>query len=1117
MNIGSLEVLLGVNTAGLSRASVNMRRFESQVLGSNSRMQSSMQQLGSKMMLTGTLMTQYLTVPISLFAGASVKAFADYESSMGKMAALTSFTGDQIKMMSTELLKMSGKVGASPKNLAEGLYFIGSSGITDTALAMDVLTKSANASRIGLGEVKVVADLVTSVMNAYGQKVYTTAQITDKLTAAVKLGKGESDAFARNIGKVLPLAVQLGVNLDNVFGSIATLTLSGKSAAEAATQIGRLFTTLIQQPPRAEAALNAVGISFAKLREVLRTQGMLGFVTELKNMVGDNKLDIIETTKAYEDNITVLGDVFTNIRALLPVLDMMGPNFQNLKTVLAGVNDSFGSLDAGIAVVAMTVKDRWNRAVGSMQSSLIRFGEAMKEPIIGLIQSFARFIENLANWFTSLSSSTQQMIIKFAGLLAILGPVALLVGQFAGLIRVLGVAVTYLIPIIQAAWVALSTNPLGALAMALSTVIALWNIWYQNSLKGTATQQALNNINQQALQNTLAEKVALESLVRLANNENATKEMKKSAIAQINAISPEYLGSITQETLRTGEATLAIQEYMRNLTLKARMQAVQANMVELERKRLSDVSSGSDKQLSWMDKTAVFTNTLMSSLYGQFNRNTLDKFWTEQETANAAGSRKVYNQLLFFYKGLESDLQSEMAKMNPPVMLQGVSNMTEAEKKAAELKAKLEEASKASAKFWKEYASMDNAKKMQALNEKMLDATGKELTMLARKWYALEQIRLKQEELINQAKAQFDTTPIKPIQAKGVSSVDKSWTNSDGSQWQTLNPVGNDTLKMIEKFNKLLNLNPIITKQNLFANSVAESQALTDIINKTNTALSTNAEKATLLGAGYSQAGADITTLQSALDSISELSVDQLKMMTPEQLEYMNQYLILLDEAKKKQEGSIKSLQAWRNLFSSFSSLMGNVSQYLGESFQKVWNSIQNGIQIISDVIGVIKAFKAIMTVTNAVQATTATIQAANTVATAAGIPVTLAAAAAEEVKATASTNAAIAGAAASTSWIPIVGVGLAIAGVIALMAVLSANKRKATGMATGGMVPSGFPNDSFPAMLTSGETVIPLNRVSEIFGKGQGKAEQKQVVFKIHRKELVGILESASLTGRSF
>lgn len=43
------------------------------------------------------------------------------------------------------------------------------------------------------------------------------------------------------------------------------------------------------------------------------------------------------------------------------------------------------------------------------------------------------------------------------------------------------------------------------------------------------------------------------------------------------------------------------------------------------------------------------------------------------------------------------------------------------------------------------------------------------------------------------------------------------------------------------------------------------------------------------------------------------------------------------------------------------------------------------------------------------------------------------------------------------------------------------------TGLAEGGIVPPGFPNDSFPARLTSNEAVIPLNRIDSVLGGGLG------------------------------
>jgi hypothetical protein len=69
-----------------------------------------------------------------------------------------------------------------------------------------------------------------------------------------------------------------------------------------------------------------------------------------------------------------------------------------------------------------------------------------------------------------------------------------------------------------------------------------------------------------------------------------------------------------------------------------------------------------------------------------------------------------------------------------------------------------------------------------------------------------------------------------------------------------------------------------------------------------------------------------------------------------------------------------------------------------------------------------------------------------------------------------------------------------------------------ATPMAEGGIVPGGYPNDTYPARLTSGEMVVPPGKLSSVLGQGNNKIrlEFKPVEFKIGMHEFTGMLEMA-------
>jgi len=62
-------------------------------------------------------------------------------------------------------------------------------------------------------------------------------------------------------------------------------------------------------------------------------------------------------------------------------------------------------------------------------------------------------------------------------------------------------------------------------------------------------------------------------------------------------------------------------------------------------------------------------------------------------------------------------------------------------------------------------------------------------------------------------------------------------------------------------------------------------------------------------------------------------------------------------------------------------------------------------------------------------------------------------------------------------------------------------------GFAKGGIVPEGYPNDSFPARLTSGEAIIPLNQL-EKYDFGQTVTLDADVRFEIEGDKLVAIIK---------
>jgi len=64
-------------------------------------------------------------------------------------------------------------------------------------------------------------------------------------------------------------------------------------------------------------------------------------------------------------------------------------------------------------------------------------------------------------------------------------------------------------------------------------------------------------------------------------------------------------------------------------------------------------------------------------------------------------------------------------------------------------------------------------------------------------------------------------------------------------------------------------------------------------------------------------------------------------------------------------------------------------------------------------------------------------------------------------------------------------------------------------GLAQGGIVPPGYPNDSFPARLTSGEAILPLQNLNKYeFNKPTVAVLEGEVIFEIAGEKLEGLLK---------
>lgn len=264
------------------------------------------------------------------FVSSSVDAFRDFESANTKLVTQIGLSRAEADRMGASVLSLRD-AGRGPQELASAMFFVQSAGLRGAA-ALDVVEASGRAAAIGLGDTATVADLTTSAMNAYGAETLSAEQATDILIGTVQQGKAEAPELASALGRVLPIASQMGVSFDEVGAAVAGMTRTGTDAGEAVTNLRSILQAILAPSEQAHQLLSQVGLSSEDLTRTLREDGLLATLQLLRESFADDES---------------LAKFLGRQEALLGMLDLTGANAAETEAIFAALGDTTGLLAEG--------------------------------------------------------------------------------------------------------------------------------------------------------------------------------------------------------------------------------------------------------------------------------------------------------------------------------------------------------------------------------------------------------------------------------------------------------------------------------------------------------------------------------------------------------------------------------------------------------------------------------------------------------------------------------------------------------------------------------------------------------------------------------------------------
>lgn len=264
-------------------------------------------------------------------------SFNSFDKSMRAANTMVGKSGDEFNHMKEEISDLSKVVPLTREELAQGLYAVASNGY-EGAKAMEVLAASARSAVGGMADLSQVIGVTATITKNYKDQNYAIADVQDKIQLTAKMGVTSFEQLAAALPRVTGNAATLGVSLDELLGTFATLTGVSGNTAEVSTQLGAIFTALVKPSSEASKVAEDMGIQF-DAAAIKAAGGFQEFLAQLDACVKEYAAS--SGTLEQEVYSKLFGSAEA-LRALIPIQGALADDFSQK---IEAMSNSAGTMD----------------------------------------------------------------------------------------------------------------------------------------------------------------------------------------------------------------------------------------------------------------------------------------------------------------------------------------------------------------------------------------------------------------------------------------------------------------------------------------------------------------------------------------------------------------------------------------------------------------------------------------------------------------------------------------------------------------------------------------------------------------------------------------------------
>lgn len=384
----------------------------------------------------GSLLSFGVTAPLTALGKSAFDTFSQFENGMMKVNTVTGATVDEFKMLTDEAKRLGATTQFTALQVADLQLVLGRKGFDPTAIKN--MEKSVLDLALATGEdLSLAADTVASSINAFGLSSNEASRVANTLASAAANSSVQLSTFSTAFGHAGASANAVGVELEELSAMMGVLMDNGIKASKAGTGLRKVFMKLHKE-----------GRSFSEILDLV-TQGNFG-LEQAQKLVGVTAANQILILAKNKDKVAELTQEYQT---------------------------NTGRLDEMAEAMGGTTFAKVKKMESAIEGMKLEMGALIADAILPIIQK----VTELASSFQGLDGGTKKLILQIAGIAAVLGPLLLTISLATAAWGAMTSAIALVTGGIKLLTLAIMANPLGALAVVVTSLAASWLIFRDNN------------------------------------------------------------------------------------------------------------------------------------------------------------------------------------------------------------------------------------------------------------------------------------------------------------------------------------------------------------------------------------------------------------------------------------------------------------------------------------------------------------------------------------------------------------------------------------------------------------------------------------------------------------